>query len=173
MKQTRLYLRELTRESELALGTVQQEMKNLIKQGLILSEKSGNRTYYQANKNHILYPEIHGLVIKTDGLSDLLRESLNGGEIEWAIIFGSIAGNREKEGSDIDLLIIGDTTLRKVSGLLDGAALKLGREINPIIYSHDTFQKKLADKDRFLLRVIDEKKIFIKGCPDEFKRLAK
>src|SRR6266478_1268277 len=71
-----LHVRELERRSGLAIGTVRQELDRLTKLGLIAARRDGNRRYYAAREDHPLYPEIRGLVLKTSGLADLLRNGL-------------------------------------------------------------------------------------------------
>ena len=61
----RLHLRELERQSGLALGTVRQELARLTRLELVLVQANGNRTYYFANKAHPLYQDIRNIVIKT------------------------------------------------------------------------------------------------------------
>src|SRR6266487_5657180 len=131
-----LHLREIERRSGLAVATVQQELKRLTRLGVIEGRPDGNRTYYVAREDHPLYPEIRGLVLKTSGLADLLRRALEKEErITLAFIFGSIAQAREQAHSDIDLLIVGDIGLRQVTKLLGGVADKVGREINPKVFT--------------------------------------
>src|SRR2546430_6116133 len=92
-----LHLREIERRSGLAVATVQQELKRLTRLGVIEGRPDGNRTYYVAREDHPLYPEIRGLVLKTSGLADLLRDALKKEKgISIAFVFGSLAQSRER-----------------------------------------------------------------------------
>ena len=71
-----LHMREIERRSGLAIGTIQQELKKLLRLDLIKKRKDGNRLYYEANQEHPLYPDIRNLVLKTVGLVDCFREAL-------------------------------------------------------------------------------------------------
>ncbi|MBI2116276.1 MAG: nucleotidyltransferase domain-containing protein, partial [candidate division NC10 bacterium] len=102
-----LHLREIQRRAGLSLGTIQQELRKLKRLGLLDSRADGNRLWYQANRGHPLYPEIHRLVLKTSGLVDVLRTTLKDPRIEWAFVFGSIARGEETAGSDVDLMVVG------------------------------------------------------------------
>jgi len=82
-------------------------------------------------------------------------------------IFGSIADGKEKAESDVDLIVIGDLGLRELSGLLSGLAEKIGREINPHVFSPDEFSQHIDQNDPFLTRVISSSKLFIKGSEDD------
>lgn len=60
-----LHLRELTRRSGLALGTIQTELAKLTEAQLVVSERDGNRLYYRANAGHPLFPVLRQLVLQT------------------------------------------------------------------------------------------------------------
>ncbi|MCB9073563.1 MAG: nucleotidyltransferase domain-containing protein [Bdellovibrionaceae bacterium] len=162
--QSSSYLRDLQRQSGLSIGTIQKEIANLKKLDLIVARKDGNRLYFIANIEHPLYREICGLVEKTSGIVERLRErllQLKG--IECAFIFGSFAKGREKSHSDIDLIIIGDVGLRSLSSLFKELTNKTQREINPHIFSLKSWKDKLKNKDHFIRTVFREKKIFLVG----------
>jgi len=150
------------------LGTVRQELNQLVKLGLVETRLDGNRRYYRARKDHPLYPEIRGLVLKTSGLADLLRDALRKGKrIRVAFVFGSIAQAREQAHSDIDLLVVGEVGLRQVTKLLGGVADKVGREINPKVLTPSEFRRRRQTDDPFLSRVLAEPRIFVIGDEHE------
>ena len=113
------------------------------------------------------------MVIKTNGLADLLKEALSSEtKIKIVFIFGSIARQEEKAISDVDLLVIGDIGLRKLTGLLMDVSAKLGREINPHRLTESEFIKRKKGKDHFLQQVLNSPKIFIIGNEDEFNAMG-
>src|SRR5262245_2635317 len=107
------HLRELARQSRLALGTVQQELARLLRVGLVTSRKDGNRVYYRANANNPVYTDLRSIVLKTAGLVDGLREALGDSGVEVAFVFGSVAKESAEPGSDVDVMIIGSVGLRR------------------------------------------------------------
>jgi predicted nucleotidyltransferase len=168
-----LHLREIERRTGFAVGTVQQEIKKLLRLDIITRIKDGNRSYYKANTNHPLYPEIRNLVLKTNGLADLLKQALSAElKIKIAFVFGSFARKEEKAASDIDLMVIGDIGLRKLTGLLMDVSEKLGREINPYRLTESEFIKRKREKDHFLQEVLASPKIFITGTEDELEAMG-
>jgi predicted transcriptional regulator len=52
------YVRELARMTELALSTVQEELRNLERVGLVKSWSDGYRRFYGANRGHPLFGEL-------------------------------------------------------------------------------------------------------------------
>ncbi len=70
-----LHLRELTRRSGLALGTIQTELAKLAAAQLVVSERDGNRRYYRANAAHPLFPTLRQLVRQTTPGTDTRQPS--------------------------------------------------------------------------------------------------
>ena len=168
-----LHLREIERRSGLTIGTVQQEIKKLLKLDLIKRRKDGNRIYYQANKEHPLYTEIRNIVLKTTGLAEVIKGALSASpDIKIAFVFGSIAHHTEKAASDVDLMVIGTLGLRKLTGLLTGISARVGRDINPHVFSEKEFVKRKKGDDHFLNHVLESPKIFIIGTENDLAEMA-
>lgn len=168
-----LHMREIERRSGHAIGTIQTEFKKLLRLDLVIKRRDGNRVYYRANKDHPLYSDIHSIVLKTIGLTDIFRKVFEGQqEIQFAFIFGSIANYREKASSDVDLMVLGKLGLRKLSKLLSGIPDQIGREINPHALSLEEFRKRKSNNDHFIAQVMKSPKIMIVGNKDEFEAMA-
>lgn len=168
-----LYMREIERRTGFAIGTVQTELKKLQRLDIISRVRDGNRVYYRANTAHPVYPEIRALVLKTSGLADVIVNALgNETDIRVAFVFGSFAREEEKASSDVDLMVVGDIGLRKLTGLLMDVSGKIGREINPHVFSEKEFIKRKKDQDHFLNQVLEAPKIFIIGTENELAEMA-
>jgi predicted nucleotidyltransferase len=162
-----IHLRDLQRKSQLSIGTIQKEVARLKNLDLVTSERDGNRLYYTANSDHPLYKELCGLVEKTSGVAERLKETLGSIKgIECAFIFGSFAKGEEKSHSDIDLIVIGEVGLRTLSSKLKELTEKTEREINPHVYSKKSWKEKLKKKDHFIKNVMSENKVFLIGTED-------
>jgi predicted nucleotidyltransferase len=94
-------------------------------------------------------------------LENVLRDSLRplADSIDLAFVFGSTARNRQMQDSDIDLLILGDATLKSLSGPLRQAEKVLGRRVNPAIYTRESFRERYQRGDPFLLDVYRREKL--------------
>lgn len=163
------YLRDLEKLSHVKVNSLQKEVKHLSSLGLLKARKDGNRIYYSANTEHPLYPDLVSIVEKTVGVLFKLKKSLSDPKIKCAFIFGSFAKGKEKAGSDIDLIIIGDIGMRGVSKLLSGIQEKIGREINPHVFTEEEFQKRIKDKEHFISSVMKEDIKVITGSVDEYR----
>jgi predicted nucleotidyltransferase len=129
--------------------------------------------YYRAKTESPLYPEIRNLVLKTSGLSDVLKSALTDKRIRVAFVFGSLARGEEKAGSDVDLMVIGQLGLRDLSGLLSGIEEKIGREINPHVLHEDEFRKRVRAKEHFVSSVMESSNIFIIGSQHELEAMGR
>jgi predicted nucleotidyltransferase len=89
-----------------------------------------------------------------------------------AFVFGSVARREQGHDSDIDLMIVGDVRLKELVGALHDAEQALGREVNPALYTPKTFAEKYQAGDPFLLEVVRNDKVFLKGGKDELADLV-
>jgi len=168
------YQREIVRATGGGKGAVERELRALTKAGIVLREKRGNLTYYRANQDCPIYPELHGLMLKTAGLADIVRRALAGVDgIHLAFIFGSMAKGNADAKSDADVLVVSDASFADISGALLPAQERLGREITPTVYSPDEFRQRVREKHHFLTRVLREPKIMLIGTPDDVERMGK
>ena len=168
-----LHVREIERRSGLNDSTLRQELRKLVRLDLVQSRRDSNRVYYRAKTESPLYPEIRNLVLKTSGLSDVLKSALRDKRIRVAFVFGSIAHGEEKAGSDVDLMVIGQLGLRDLSRLLSGIEEKIGREVNPHVLHEAEFRKRVRAKEHFVSSVMDSSKIFIIGSQHELEAMGR
>lgn len=168
------HLRELIRALDCGKGAVERELASLTGAGILQLSYKGNLTIYTANRSSPVFPELHGLVLKTDGLADVIRCSLQEVPcIQLALIFGSVASGRMDKCSDIDVLIVGDVSFADISAALLHAQEQIGREIAPTVYSVHEFRSRLEESHHFITRVLSSPKIMLIGGEHELKRLGK
>src|SRR5688572_28795806 len=84
---------ELIRLADSGTGAVYRQLQRLAAAGLVLVTREASLKYYQANPRSPIYPELHGIVLKTVGVLEPLRDALApvASRIEAAFVFGSIA----------------------------------------------------------------------------------
>ena len=169
----RFYTNEIMRWASMGRGTVSRELDRFVNAGLLSITKQGNQNYYQANANNPVYEELVGIVKKTFGVADQIRDMLIplGENIELAFIYGSIAKGTEIDTSDIDLMLVGkDLRYGGVVEALLPLEETLQRTISPTIYDKKEFVARLKDGDSFITRVMEQPKIIIKGSEDDFRK---
>ena len=169
----KLHLRDLARLSGLAVGTIQREVANMRKIGLLIEERDGNRLYFKVNTSNPIFPELQSIILKTTGLRKQFAEALNDLEgIDLAFVYGSFANGTPSPESDIDLFIIGSVGLRTLASRLRQVAEKMSREINPTVISPASYKKKLEASDTYIQNVTNGKKLWIFGNDNELGSMA-
>ena len=168
------HVREIARMTGVSAGSLHRELKALSESGLLQRSVSGNQVKYQANRDCPIFEELAGIFRKTAGLADVLRELLNvlESKIVMAFVFGSVAQGKAKQGSDIDLLVVGSVSFTDVVEVCHAGTQRLGREVNPVVMTKAAFVNKYRGGDRFVARVVKEPKIFLIGDADEFGKLV-
>lgn len=168
------YVREIARLVEVPAGSLHRELKLLAESGLLLREPAGNQVLYRANRDCPVFAELAGFFRKTIGLADVLREALAplAGEIDLAFIFGSVAQGKERTTSDVDVFVVGPASFADIVKTFAQTHVRLGREINPVVMPRKDFQKKYAEGDRFITRVVKEPKLFLIGTTNDIGKLA-
>ena len=168
------YTKQILDGVKIGRGTVQRELKNLTDTGIIIREVQGKQVYYRANTQCPIFDELKSIVRKTFGVADVIRQSLaiNTDKIRVAFIFGSVARSTDDRRSDIDLMLVGKISFGDVVSLLTPVEQKLGREVNPVVYSIAEFKKKVKEDHHFVKTVLEEEKIFVIGDEDELRKLA-
>lgn len=164
---------EIIRLTQSGTGATQRELAKLTAAGLLIVKQVGNQKRYQANTASPLFSELRGIVLKTFGLADVIREALNPitHQIYLAFIYGSIAKQSDTASSDIDLMLISDDlTYAEIFQLLEGTEKKLGRKINPTFYSSTEWTRKYKEHNNFVTQILKQPKIFLIGTEDEFAK---
>jgi predicted nucleotidyltransferase len=170
------HVNQVIRDSGLGSASVQRELARLEASGLVTSERIGNVRQYRANHTSPIFEELRAIVRKTFGVADVLRAALEpvGERTRLAFVYGSVAKASDTATSDIDLLIVADDLpYGEVLALTASAEQRLGRKANPIVYSVADFRRRLDQKNHFLMRVLAQPKLFVKGSEDDIAALSK
>lgn len=160
------YANELIALARAGSGAVQRELARLVKSGLATVQVSGNQKHYQANPVSPIFQELCGVVRKTMGLAEPLREALAPltKRINAAFVYGSVAKRSDSASSDIDLMIVSnDLTYADLYEALEAVSQQLGRKVNPTIFTTSELAKRAASGGAFVKRVLDQPKVWLKG----------
>lgn len=160
------YLNEVVRLAGIGKGTVKRELGRLVDAGLLTVTKQGNQNHYQADPDNPVFDELKSIVKKTLGVVDVLVLALEPflTKIELAFVYGSVAKGSEHAESDIDLMLVGeDLDFSDILGALIPVAEQLQREINPTILTLDELNQRIAAKQSFITRVLEQDKLWLVG----------
>jgi predicted nucleotidyltransferase len=141
------YVRQITRAAGVGHGAVQREVGQLTDSGILARSVRGRQVYFQANPQCPIFQELRSLVVKTAGAAEVLRGALAplAKRIGTAFIYGSLARGEEGARSDVDVMVIGETTFDEVLEALRPVEAQLGRETNPTVYSAAEFRDSAAE----------------------------
>ena len=170
------YTNEIIRSAGMGRGTVGRELDRLASAGLLRITATGNQRHYQANADNPVYAELVGMVRKTFGTADRLREALQplDARIDCAFVYGSVAKGEDNAESDIDVMVVAnDLPYAELMEALAGAEAALGRPVNPTLYTQTEFDERQATKNAFMTRVMAQPKLWIKGVKDDTASITK
>lgn len=165
------HLSELRRLTGLGSASLQRELRKLDEAGLVSSERVGNLRRIQANPKSPVFSELVTLTRKTLGIEPMLREALLPliPRLRAAWVYGSVAKQTDTAMSDIDVMIVGENlALGEVLEQLLPLEAGLGRKINPTCYSSAEFERRRAEPDSFVNRVLAQPILPLVGEIDEF-----
>ena len=161
---------ELIRLARGGTGAVHRQLARLEAAGLLTVTRTGNQKHYQARRDSPIFAELHGLVLKTVGLTEPLRSALaaHRGAIRVAFVFGSVAKQADTAASDVDLMVLSDTLgYSDVYESVQKAESVLGRSVNPTVMTSKEWRAKSTRRDSFAARVAAQPKLFIFGSEND------
>ncbi len=164
------YANEIARWAQVGKGSIMRELERLQRVGVLTMFHQGNQTHYRANPDCPIYPELRGIVSKTFGIGEQLRAALAplSEQLVWAFIYGSIAKGSAHAASDIDLMLIGENlSYGEVMECLIPVEERLGRTINPTLYTLADWRAKEAAGNSFVLKVGEQDTINLIGGKPE------
>lgn len=163
---------ELIRLVDAGQGATHRVVNRLAACGLVRVEMQGRQKYYQANPESPVFEELVGLIRKTVGLIEPLREalvSLQGG-VEAAFVYGSVADGTDGAESDIDLMVVAQQVgYLDLYAALESAEQVLGRPVNPNLMTPEEWSRKAAEPDSFAARIWRGPRLFVIGQDDDLE----
>ncbi len=168
------YVREITRKIDEQINSVRRELANLLSIGIIASDTTNNRLYYEVNQTYEFYEPLK--TIFGNGASAPAEES-EGEEVKKAAVPTASSVEREKikalgnvevalytgqftrdESSGIDALIVGDINQHALQKFMTELEEQEGKEIRYTVMPAQEFNYRRQIKDRFISTVLSSKK---------------
>lgn len=165
----RLHVRELARLTGISAGTLHRELVALASLDVLTRRVEGRQVYYAANRENPVFEELAGLLRKTAGLVDVLRDALISYRacIAAAFVYGSVAAGTETARSDVDLMIVGDVGFADAVRALAPTESLLRREVNPTVMKQAEFRSKRKSRDGFVTTIWKAPKLWVIGDSGE------
>lgn len=170
------YVREITRKVDEQINSVRRELANLLTIGIISSQESENKLYYEVNQKYPHYQALRSIFtnkkamqksevkLPEGGVAGKLGEL---GAVELAIMTGRFTRDN---GAGVDLLIVGDVNRTRLAKLVDELQREEGHEIDYAVFDPDEFDYRISVKDRFVSGVLESKKTVAIDAKDRIKQ---
>jgi hypothetical protein len=155
------YVREITRKIDEQINSVRRELSNLLNIGIIVSDTTNNRLYYEVNQKYQFYEPLKAIFgVNGETTSSATKgtqpDDLKAlGNIELLIYTGQFTRD-EKAG--IDILIVGSTNANAVQKFVSHLEEQEGKELRYTVMSVEDFKYRQQVRDRFLANVLSAKK---------------
>ena len=164
------YATEIMAKVGAGSGAVQRELARLEQSGLATVRMLGTQKHFQANPDSPLFAELCSIAQKTVGIAEPLRRALEplASRVIAAFVYGSLAKRSDTALSDVDVMIVSDAlSYAEVFGELESTSKTLGRTVNPTVYTRKEWAKRVREQNSFVVRVMEQPKIWLFGSPDE------
>lgn len=173
------YVREITRKVEEQINSVRRELANLQSIGIITSDTSNNKVYYEVNQQYEFFSPLQELfggkvtrtkrsgkkTVKNDEptvVSDEASALKHLGQVDIACLMGQFTRD---DISGVDLLIVGNVNSNAVQKYVTDLEEREGKELRYTIFNLEEFTYRLQIKDRFVSNVLLAKKQILADVP--------
>lgn len=157
------YVREITRKIDEQINSVRRELANMLSIGIIKSETSNNRLYYEINQEYTHYQPLRDIFaddkLQSDAaasveVNDWHKRLKAMGDVRIAIFSGSLVHG---SGSDVDVLIAGNLNKTQARKFFKELEEDEGRPLNYTVMSYEDFYYRVSIKDRFISSILNGK----------------
>ncbi|MDB5169904.1 MAG: putative transcriptional regulator [Candidatus Saccharibacteria bacterium] len=163
------YVREITRKIDEQINSVRRELSNLLNIGIITSDTTNNKLYYEVNQK---YEYFDPFTIIFGGGSTKKRTTRKAaatdtvqpgddndlkalGHIDLAVYTGQFTRD---ESTGVDLLLVGDVNMNAVTKYIAELEAKEGKDIRYAVMKLADFTYRQQIKDRFVTQLNTAKK---------------
>jgi|SRR3989344_8253983 len=157
----KFHVRAITRRVGAEINAVRRELENLVKLGFLAREQFKNRLNYFPHEHFPFFDEVLGLVVKEEGLGKALTHGRGLGEFKFGFISVPYLRGRVAGPNDIDLLLVGRISMRKVSDLVEEEEKRRGQEINYAVLTEGEFEALKKRRDPLIIGALLQPKVLL------------
>lgn len=157
------YVREITRKIDEQINSVRRELANMLSIGIIKSDSSNNRLYYEINQEYPHYEPLRAIfadsnlqseVAATSDVNDWAKRLKPLGDVRVALMSGKLVRGSQ---SDVDVLLAGDINKTQAKRFLKELEEEENLSLNYTVMSYEDFYYRLSIKDRFITTIVNGK----------------
>lgn len=171
------YVREITRKIDEQINSVRRELANMLSVGIIQSETSNNRLYYEVNQNYQYYPPLRDIFSDSTDTSKAVAEAANAndwskrlkklGDVRLVIFAGSLV---KGSNSEVDVFIVGNVVKTQTKNFVKELEEEERQSLNFTVMEYDEFNYRLSIRDKFVRSVLDAKHTIIYDAENILKK---
>jgi len=164
----KLHLRGIVREINEEINAVRRELFRLEEVGIVTFEQEGSKKLFTLNKDSVFHTELLSMMHKAFGLGGaVIRAQKSLGEVKFAVLTQDYLRQARSGSQAIDLVVIGNVNLTKLTELIEQIERKLNKEIFYTVFSEREFFLKKKRRDPFVMNIISRGNILLIGNYDE------
>jgi len=157
------YVREITRKIDEQINSVRRELANMLNVGIIKSDSSDNKLYYEVNQQYQHYAPLRAIFAdeKLDSpavaaveANDWHRRLKPLGDVRVALFSGRLV---RKSTSKVDVLLVGSLNKTQVKKFIKELEQDEGRSLNYSVMDYEDFYYRLSIKDKFVTEILSGK----------------
>lgn len=158
------YVREITRKIDEQINSVRRELANMLNVGIIKSENSNNKLYYEVNQDYVHYEPLRQIFVAAPSGSRALKEVESAGDwasrlkplgdVRVALLSGQLVHGSE---SEVDVLLVGSINKTQAKKFVKELEEDENKQLNYAVMEYQDFYYRLSIKDRFVMSVINTK----------------
>lgn len=157
------YVREITRKIDEQINSVRRELSNLLNIGIITSDTTNNKLYYEVNQKFGYYQPLReifgGGVKKVRQATGDKAEEESGlkavGHIELAVLTGQFTRD---ESAGVDLLVVGEVNKNALKKYVKELEEQENKALRYSVMQLSDFKYRLQIHDRFAVAIRHAKK---------------
>lgn len=169
-------MREITRLVDEQINSVRRELSNMLAVGIITSDTSDNKLYYEVNQRYEHYLSLRAIFSDAPIVSAAAQAPVQ--SADWQRIIKDLPGVRvavaagilvNGSSSKVDLLLVGtiaSTRLKKVVASIEKLE---GRELSYSVLSYDEFYYRLSVHDKFITEILNSNHLVVVDTDDVLK----
>lgn len=157
------YVREITRKIDEQINSVRRELANMLSIGIIQSDSSNNRLYYEVNQSYVYYEPLKAIfgdssfgsdATATPVVTDWAKRLKSLGDVRVALLSGALVRG---SGSDLDVLLVGNINKTQLKRFIKELETEENKQLNYTVMPYQEFYYRLSIKDRFITTIINSK----------------
>jgi hypothetical protein len=161
------YVREITRLVDEQINSVRRELSNMMTIGIITSDTSDNKLYYEVNQRYEHYLPLRAIFAdRSHDAAASTAQSVS----DWQPIIKELPGLRvaiaagmlvRGSASKVDLLLVGAISPARVKKVIAAIEKIEGRELGYSVVPYDEFYYRLSVRDKFITEILNSNHLVV------------